>query len=381
VGNSFSGHETNLSPQELQALVGRVAIYPDDLLGLVLTASTQPLQIVEAQRFLEMRKAHPMVKVPKAWDPSIIALLNYPDVIALMDSDLAWTQQLGTSVIEQRAAVLDAIQDFRRQAYNAGNLRSNDRMTVTPDGTSEDETVSIAPANPQTIYVPTYDPAAVVAPAPADDWSAYDWSPPYPYYADSNATFYPDLWYGGFIGFGFGWHTHQIFRGDRHWDHDRNHRYQNGDVGWRGDGRARLAPGASASGRSIWEPDRGAIRPRPASVTRRDLAGMQPATGNRPGVSLRSTVVQPMPQIVRGTPRVSGASPVQVFSRPSIIHNGAAMPPHSSIGQRSAGAYAASFRGPRSSMAARPNYTRPNYSGMGIGSAHNGSGSAGSGHR
>jgi len=326
-GNSFSGQETNLSAQQLQTLVGRIAIYPDDLLGLVLTASTQPLQIVEAQRFLDMRKAHPMMKIPKTWDPSIIALLNYPDVIKMMDNDLAWTQQLGTSVIEQRAAVLDAIQDFRKQAYSAGNLRSNDRMTVTPEGTTEDETVSIAPANPQTIYVPTYDPAAVVAPAPTEDWSAYDWSPPYPYYAASNAIFFPELWYGGFIGFGFGWHTHQIFRGDCHWDHDRKRHHGNGDVTWRGDGRSRPAPGASASGRSIWEPDRGVIRQRPANITRRDLAGTRPANGARPGNPPRSTIVRPTPQVIRGVSGVGGRSPAPVSGGPSTIRDGAAMPP------------------------------------------------------
>jgi uncharacterized protein DUF3300 len=170
--NSLSGTEANLSPQRLQALVGRIAIYPDDLLGLVLTASTQPLEIVEAQRFLETLKTHPAAKPSKSWDPSVIALLNYPDVVKLMDADLTWTEQLGTSVIDQRAALLDAIQSFRRQAYNAGNLRSNDKETVTfsTDGAaqdqSQDETISISPAGPQVIYVPIYDPAAVVAPAP-----------------------------------------------------------------------------------------------------------------------------------------------------------------------------------------------------------------------
>jgi hypothetical protein len=317
-----------------------------------------------------MRKTHPMAKVPKTWDPSVIALLNYPDVIKLMDSDLTWTEQLGTSVIEQRAAVLDAIQSFRRQAYSAGNLRSNDMMTVTasPDGPDRNEMFSISPANPQTIYVPTYDPAAVVGQAPTDDWSAYDWSQPYPYYADSNAIFFPDLWYGGFIGFGFGWNTHQIFRGDRHWDHDRDHDHdhENGDVGRNGDGRSRLAPGVSVSGRSIWEPGRAVVRQMPASVTRRDLADMRPATGAAPGDPPHSTVVQPMPQIVKGVSRVSGPSSRQAFRGPSVIRNGVAMPPHSNAGPGFAGAHvAAPFRAPPSSMVARPNY-----SGMAASSHH-----------
>jgi hypothetical protein len=377
-GNSFSGHETNLSPQQLQALVARIAIYPDDLLGLVLTASTQPLEIVEAQRFLEMRKAHKMASVSKDWDPSVIALLNYPDVVTLMDSDIAWTEQLGTSVIEQRAAVLDAIQSFRRQAYSAGNLRSNDMMTVTaaPDGTPQNETFSIAPASPQTIFVPSYDPAAVVAQAPTGDGSAYDWSQPYPYYADSNAIFFPGLWYGGIIGFAFDWHTHQIFRGDRHRDHYRGHDHDHGDVGRNGDGRAGLAPGVFISSRSIWMPGRVEVRQMPASVTRRDLAGIRPATGAGPGNPPRATVIQPMPQIIRGISRASSPSSVQVFRGPPIIDNGAAMAPHSNVVRHFAGAsVAAPLRAPPSSMVARPNS-----SGMNIGMVPNGSGGAASNH-
>jgi hypothetical protein len=354
LGDSFSGHETNLSAQQLQALVGRIAIYPDDLLGLVLTASTQPLEIVEAARFLQMRKTRPMAKIPKTWGPSIIALLNYPDVIGLMDSDIAWTEQLGTSVIEQRAAVLDAIQSFRRQAYSAGNLRSNGMMTVTAsrEGAPENETFSITPANPQTIFVPTYDPAAVVAQAPTDDWSPYDWSQPYPYYADSNAIFFPDLWYGGFIGFGFGWHTHQIFRGDRHWDHGLDHDRESGDAVRNGDGLSRLASGVSVSGRSIWEPGRAVVRQTPATVTARDLAGMWPADGAGPGDPAHAAAARRLPQVVTGGSRASDASPRQVSP---TIRSGVAMPPHGDAGPRFIGAYAAPpFGAPHSSMAARP---------------------------
>src|SRR5882672_3194915 len=91
------------APAALETLVGRVALYPDDLLALVLPASTQPLQVVEAKRLLEQKKSNPKVKPPTTWDPSVVALLNYPEVIKLMNDDLTWTQQLGTSVISQQA--------------------------------------------------------------------------------------------------------------------------------------------------------------------------------------------------------------------------------------------------------------------------------------
>ena len=61
---TFSGSDLDLSPQELETLVSRIALYPDDLLALVLPASTQPLQIVEAQRLLDQRKSNRKVQPP-----------------------------------------------------------------------------------------------------------------------------------------------------------------------------------------------------------------------------------------------------------------------------------------------------------------------------
>src|SRR5262249_27163035 len=80
----FSGTNPNLAPGPLEPLVSRVALSPDDLLALVFPASTQPLQVVEAQRFLEQRTANPSVPPARTWDPSVIALLNYPEALALM---------------------------------------------------------------------------------------------------------------------------------------------------------------------------------------------------------------------------------------------------------------------------------------------------------
>jgi hypothetical protein len=369
--NSFTGTDAQLSPQQLQALVGRIAIYPDDLLGLVLTASTQPLEIVEAQRFLEARKTDPAAKPPKTWDPSVSALLNYPDVVKLMDADLTWTEQLGTSVIDQRTAVLDAIQSFRGEAYNAGNLRSNDRETVTvsSDGTAQDqardETISISPANPQVIYVPIYDPAAVVAPAPYYDWSAYGWSPAYPYYDDLSAFFFPGIFF---------FHDRDHRDHDRdgdHRDHDRDgdhpdhdHDYGHGGIGQAGDGGhdhgqggvgqagnghlhfgpgPAIPPGVAIHGHSIPEPDHSAGRQKQAGVTGRDPAGIRPAAAAPgSGHQVPSTVAQPLPQVVRGgSAGISSPSSVQVIRGTPAIHNGAALPPGGFAGSSFAGPHVA----------------------------------------
>jgi hypothetical protein len=216
---SFSGTETNLPPAELEKLVGRIALYPDDLLALVLPASTQPLHVVEAQRYLEQRKNEPGAQPPRKWDPSVIALLNYPEALALMNADLVWLQQLGTSVVHQQAGVMDGVQSFRRKALEAGRLKSDDKQSISvqPEqaepGTSQ--VIVIEPANPQVIYVPIYQPAAVtyVGP-PGYYYPPYYWSAPYPYYYDPAAPFYMGAFFGAVIGFGCNWDDDDIYHGD-----------------------------------------------------------------------------------------------------------------------------------------------------------------------
>src|SRR5262245_22696410 len=117
------------SAEELHELVGPIALYPDDLVAIVLPASTYPLQVVQAARFLEDRKRDSSLKANEDWDDSVVALLNYPEVIKLLNDDLDWTYDLGTAVLNQRADVLAAVQDFRDEAYAAGNLKSDERQT------------------------------------------------------------------------------------------------------------------------------------------------------------------------------------------------------------------------------------------------------------
>jgi hypothetical protein len=150
-----------LSPDQLQDLVGRVALYPDDLLALILPASTTPLEIVKAQRFLaayakdKSRKPDPSLSQP------VMNLLTYPDVLNLMGDDLEWTEALGQAVTAQQADVLEAIQVFRRKAQAAGNLKTDDKQIVVV----KQETVQIVPAKPEVIYVPQYQPEMLYEPS------------------------------------------------------------------------------------------------------------------------------------------------------------------------------------------------------------------------
>jgi hypothetical protein len=177
----------------LEQLVAPVALYPDDLLAIVLPASTYPIQIVQASRFLADRKSNPDLEPNPEWDESVYALLNYPEALALLDEDLDWTWQLGEAVVEDQGAVMDAVQRFRQRVHAAGNLESNDKQVVA----QEDRAIIIETADPEVIYVPTYSPSQVVIVQPR--WPIYWWSDPYPYYYSPVAPF----WTG--FGSGFVW--------------------------------------------------------------------------------------------------------------------------------------------------------------------------------
>jgi len=167
-----------LSASNLERLVGPIALYPDDLVAIVLPAATNPVQLVQADRFLEKREADPKLPVDERWDDAVKSLLNYPDIVKMMSHDLDWTTALGEAVVENQGAVLDAIQSFRRKTQSAGNLKTDDRQVIVV----EKEVIKIVPANPQVIYVPQYNPSTVVV---------YSTVPVYAYYP----TPYPSYYY------------------------------------------------------------------------------------------------------------------------------------------------------------------------------------------
>jgi Protein of unknown function (DUF3300) len=141
-----------LGPEELRPLVAPIALYPDDLLAIVLPASTNPVQIVEAQRFLEKQRADKKLQPNPEWDPSILALINYPQVVAKMDADLSWTTALGNAVIDQLDDVLAMIQQLRAEAQSSGYLESNAFWVVL----WEDDYWHIDSSDPDWIFVPDY---------------------------------------------------------------------------------------------------------------------------------------------------------------------------------------------------------------------------------
>lgn len=211
-----------LSRAELVQLAGPIALYPDDLLAIVLPAATYPLQVVAAARFLESKRSTAAQPNPE-WDESIVALLNYPEALALLNEDINWTWQLGQAVVDQEKALMVAVQDVRRQAHASGNIDSDDKQTVYV----KDDTVIIEPAEEDVIYVPHYEPAEVVVDQPGRVYHYYPRAYPVYYYPyASHHRFYDTGFWGLSSLFSLNWDARHLF----HYSHGNNqHRYYGRD--------------------------------------------------------------------------------------------------------------------------------------------------------
>lgn len=151
-----------MSQSDLLKLVAPIALYPDTVVADILTASTNPLDVVEAARYLQQQSSSVTAPPDNDWDPGLQALLAFPDVLNQMNTNLDWTQKLGIAFMNQRSDVMNAIQVARNNAVNSGALVSNDKQSVTTSG----QIVTIAPTNPQVIYLPSYPPTVVYNTAP-----------------------------------------------------------------------------------------------------------------------------------------------------------------------------------------------------------------------
>ncbi|MCE1246694.1 MAG: DUF3300 domain-containing protein [Firmicutes bacterium] len=152
--------QKKLSGDQLDQLTAPIALYPDDVLAQILPASTVPLEIVEAYRYLQQNN-NKVDKMPDTdWDPSVKALLKFPSVLKQMNDNLDWTQALGYAVAYQQSDVMASIQRVRKKTYDAGNLKSNDKQQVVV----ENNYIEVQPSDPQVIYVPEYDTANMYQP-------------------------------------------------------------------------------------------------------------------------------------------------------------------------------------------------------------------------
>jgi hypothetical protein len=170
--------EQLLKPEELDALVAPVALYPDNLLSLVLMASTYPLEVVVADRWTKENKnlKGDQLKAAvdkQAWDDSVKSLVATSDVLSMMSTKIDWTKKLGDAVLAQQPDVMDAIQRLRTRADANKKLTSTKEQKVTKTQEQGKQVIVIEPTDPDTIYVPYYDPAVAYGGWPYPDYQPY----------------------------------------------------------------------------------------------------------------------------------------------------------------------------------------------------------------
>ena len=195
-----------LSAEQLDELVAPIALYPDELLSIVIAGSTQPIQIVQAARFLDAHKKNPKLEPNADWDPAVLSLLNYPEVVDKLNGDLDWTSRLGDAVNNQQDDVMEAVQQVRARAQAAGNLKSTDQVVVE----QQQQVIVVRSADPEVVYVPSYNPQVIYAPSPAPVVTYA----PRPCYWCPAATFGISMATGFAMGMTtawmFDWHHHSI---------------------------------------------------------------------------------------------------------------------------------------------------------------------------
>jgi hypothetical protein len=158
--------------------VAPIALYPDNLLSLVLMASTYPVEVVQAERWAKENKKLKGDQLKAAvdkqpWDDSVKSLVATPDVLAMMSSKLDWTVKLGDAVLAQQSDVMDAIQRLRARADANNKLTSNKQQRVTKTQQGGRQIITIEPTDPNMIYVPYWDPAVVYGEWPYAEYPPY----------------------------------------------------------------------------------------------------------------------------------------------------------------------------------------------------------------
>ena len=201
------------SREELAQMLAPIALYPDALLSQVLMASTYPIEVIEADRWVKRNpglrgEALDAALLDKDWDPSVKAICHFPSILALMSERISETTNLGNAFLAQEAEVMDVVQELRAKAYAQGNLTTTSQQKVI----AQNGTIVIEPADPRVIYVPYYDPFYIYGPWWYPAYPPYYWGPP-----GVSIGMGISYWPGFYFGFAFGtwsyfdWPHHYIF--------------------------------------------------------------------------------------------------------------------------------------------------------------------------
>jgi hypothetical protein len=293
---------------QLDSLVAPIALYPDPLLAQILAASTYPLELVQLQQWLAKHadlkdKALAEAVQKQNWDPSVQAMAGLPDVVKQLVENIQWTSELGNAFLAQQSGVMDAVQRMRAKAKGAGKLQSNEQMKVETKVVESKSVVVIEQANPQVVYVPSYDPVVVWGAPPVYAYPPVVYPPGY-YAAGAAISFgvgvaMGAMWSGGW-GYGAGWGGNNNININNNNNFVRNNNSRNNignsvGSGNRGGGNSwqhnpQHRGGAPYGDRSTANKFGGSARGDSASTRQANArqnqgqrAGGQSGTGNRPG--------------------------------------------------------------------------------------------------
>jgi Protein of unknown function (DUF3300) len=260
--------DATYSSEQLDQLLGPIALYPDPLIAVILPASTVPSDLALAASYLAANGSAGGIDA-QPWDPSVKALARYPDVVKWMNENLDWTQALGAAFGQQPADVMRSVQQLRVQARAAGTLVNTPQQQVVAEG----DNIRIVPAQPNIIYVPVYDPT-IVYETPVG-------------YAGPFVTFGIGFPVGAWLGYQCNWDDYGIWVGpwSPGWSYSR---------GWRN-------PGSGRDSWRAWQPDprrsramvRNFYRPEGRLPSPRVVAGYR-APARQPNAALRPPISRPI---------------------------------------------------------------------------------------
>jgi hypothetical protein len=289
------------SREQIEQLVAPIALYPDALVAQILMASTYPLEVVQAARWSKDNpkvagKALEDAMQKQSWDPSVKSLTATPQVLAMMNEKLDWTQKLGDAFLASEKDVLDAVQRLRKKALDAGNLKSGKEQKVSTEQEGNTTIIKIEPANPEVVYVPVYNPTVVYGPWPYPYYPPYYWYPPaYPsgvFFAFSVGIVIGSAWWGGcHWGGGNVYINHNVYNNFNktnisggNWQHRPEHRK---GVEYRDPG-SRQKFGSQRPGVDTREAYRGRDGAGPSTADRqREAAGARDRGAAAPGTAVR----------------------------------------------------------------------------------------------
>lgn len=259
-GRASAQAPAGFSQAELDQMLAPIALYPDTVLSHVLIAATYPLEVVQAARW---SRANPGLAGEYAvaavehypWDPSVMALVAFPELLARLDADLEWTQRLGDAFLIQEYQVLDTVQYLRDEAYASGHLRSNEYVRVV----RETEYIYIEPSVTRVVYVPWYDPYVVYG-----NWRWSNYPPVYWHEPSGYRSGFSFHWGSGrHLEYGFffsavHWPSHRLVVHDHYGYHRKHDKHYGKRYGKHGYGGPRFASGrelARFDGARHWKHD------------------------------------------------------------------------------------------------------------------------------